>query len=146
VKSVSHTITDASPVTIVGSRYAASFVLDPGDGNDDDMVEILDYGNFILDRSTGANPTQAPEARSNYNGDNRVNNADFAVLSMHFFRVGASCTPALHARQPRDRISVKELRRTGQGELAAVDLNRNGWLDLRDIQLFMQGGASPGVD
>jgi hypothetical protein len=36
-------------------------------------------------------------------------------------------------------VSVKELRRQGLGHLAAADLNRDGWVDLRDMQLYMQG-------
>jgi hypothetical protein len=36
---------------------------------------------------------------------------------------------------------VRELRRTGQGELIAADLNGDGWVDLGDIQQYMQSGA-----
>jgi hypothetical protein len=27
------------------------------------------------------------------------------------------------------------------GELAQADFNRDGWVDLRDIQIYMQGAA-----
>jgi hypothetical protein len=36
---------------------------------------------------------------------------------------------------------VKELRRTGLGELAAADLNHDGWFDMRDMQIAVQGNA-----
>jgi hypothetical protein len=39
-------------------------------------------------------------------------------------------------------VSVKELKRSGNGHLAVADLNRDGWVDLRDIQMYMQGGGA----
>lgn len=50
---------------------------------------------------------------------------------------------ALDGAHPRERITVKELRRLGLGDLAAADLNRDGWVDARDIQLFTQAGGAP---
>jgi hypothetical protein len=70
-----------------------------------------------------------------------VNNADFTYITLNFFSVGESCTGALDGKQPRDRITVKELRRMGLGELAAADLNGDGWVDARDMQSYMQGGG-----
>ena len=29
----------------------------------------------------------------------------------------------------------------GRGDLVAADLNRDGWVDLRDMQMAMQGGG-----
>jgi len=37
---------------------------------------------------------------------------------------------------------VKELRRRGMGELTVADLNGDGWVDLRDMQIYMNGGSS----
>ena len=33
------------------------------------------------------------------------------------------------------------LRRMGLGDLAAADLNGDGWVDARDMQSYMQGGG-----
>ena len=38
-------------------------------------------------------------------------------------------------------MSVKELRRRGLGHLAESDMNRDGWIDLRDMQLYLQGAG-----
>ena len=41
-------------------------------------------------------------------------------------------------------MSIKELRRSGLGDLAVADINRDGWLDTRDMQLYLQGGSAGG--
>jgi hypothetical protein len=140
LKDAAHSLTDTSAVGY-GARYSASFVLTQGDSNDDDTVDILDYGFWLVDRSTAANPTRASDARSNFDGNTMVNNGDFSVIAANFFKVGESCTPGAQGPSPRDRVTLKELRRAGLGHLAVADLNGDGWVDTNDIQLYMQGGA-----
>jgi hypothetical protein len=43
---------------------------------------------------------------------------------------------------------VKDLRRAGFGDMAAADINHDGWVDTRDMQLFLHsgGGANGGLD
>mgnify|MGYP003903448349 CR=1 FL=1 len=73
-----------------------------------------------------------------------VNNADFAFIGTNFFRTGETCGNLADGRQPVARVSVKDLRRQGLGHLAAADMNGDGWVDTRDIQLFMHGaGIAP---
>jgi len=136
-KDTVHTLTRTTAPSIAGTRYSASFLLVQGDSNDDDLVDIVDFGSFVADRGAG----KAKDARSNFNADTVVNNADFTYITLNFFSVGESCTGALDGKQPRDRITVKELRRMGLGELAAADLNGDGWVDARDMQSYMQGGG-----
>ena len=149
VKGTTHSVTDAVPATVSGVRYAASASLRQGDNNDDDMVEIFDYAIFVSARGAG----KATNAVSNFNGDNVIGNADFGYIALNFFATGETCTPGADAPQPRDRVSVKELKRSGNGHLAVADLNRDGWVDLRDIQMYRQGGGNqpspgeaPGID
>jgi hypothetical protein len=70
-----------------------------------------------------------------------INTVDFTFIGVNFFRPGEACG-AFDGPIARDRISVRELRRTGMGELIQADLNRDGWVDMRDIQLFMQNGGN----
>ena len=51
----------------------------------------------------------------------------------------------LHTLHPRERVSVKQLRREGLGRLESADINRDGWVDAVDVQLFMQGRRSGGA-
>jgi hypothetical protein len=132
-----HSLSSASPSSVSGVRWRSSHVLHQGDSNDDEMVEIVDYALWVLDLASPVSQS----ARSNFNGDAHVNNGDFGYVSLNFFRVGQSCSGALDGARPRDRITVKDLRRMGLGHLSVADLNGDGWVDLRDIQMHMQGGA-----
>lgn len=142
LKDPAHSLTDRSQV-FYGASYSANFALKQGDSNDDDMVDIIDYGFWLVDISTAANSARPQDARSNFDGNNLVNNGDFSVIASNFFSVGESCTPGAQGPAPRERVTLKELRRAGLGHLAVADLNRDGWVDTNDIQLYMQGGAQP---
>jgi len=70
-------------------------------------------------------------------GDTVINTVDFTFIGVNFFRPGEACG-AFDGPIARDRISVRELRRTGMGELIQADLNGDGWVDLDDMQYYMQ--------
>ncbi|MEY4118812.1 MAG: hypothetical protein RLZZ116_2140 [Planctomycetota bacterium] len=143
-KNTTHSLTDAAAPSIVAKQYAAAFTLRQGDANNDDAVDIFDYAAFITARGTGV----ATNASSNYNGDTAVSNLDFSFLSVNFLATGESCTASFDQPTPRTRVSVKDLRRAGLGDAVEADLNHDGWVDIRDIQLFVQsgGGANGGLD
>ena len=135
-----HSLSDSSAATVAGVKYLADFNLTLGDSNDDDLVDIVDFTYFVFDHGVAAG-----DGRSNFNADAFVNTEDFTYIALNFFKVGQSCG-AFTAGQPRDRLTVKELRRMGLGHLAAADLNRDGVVDLRDIQNYLGGGgAQPGT-
>ena len=140
VKDAAHTLRHSTSPTILGTAYVASLVLKQGDSNNDNAVDILDFGTYVADFGTG----RAANARSNFNGDSAVNTTDFSFISFNFFRVGAGgCGGAgdggLAGDGPSDRVSVAYLRKMGHGELVIADLNRDGWVDTADMALWMQG-------
>jgi len=143
-KNVTHSLTDAAAPSIVAKQYAAAFTVRQGDANNDDVIDIFDYAAFISARGTGL----ATNAPSNYNGDTEVGSSDFSFVSLGFLSSGESCTPSFDQPTPRTRVSVKDLRRAGLGDAAEADFNHDGWVDIRDIQLFVQfgGGANGGLD
>ena len=136
VKDPVHSVSASGAATVAGVRYAVSAQLVQGDSNDDDVIDVLDFGTFVGDR--GAEPTRS--GRSNYNADLAVNNGDFGFIALKFLTVGDSCGAFDGPGQPLERISVKELRRRGLGHMAKSDFNRDGWLDVRDIEIYMRGG------
>lgn len=133
-----HSVTDAAAPTIVSRKYSATFAMRQGDSNDDDVIDVLDFGIFIANRGAG----KADDAVSNFNADGVVGNGDFSFVSLNFLRSGESCTPGVDAPQPLTRVSVKALRRAGLSQLVAADLNGDGWLDVADIAAFAQGGGA----
>jgi hypothetical protein len=139
-KDASHSLTDTASATVAGTKYLADFSLALGDSNDDDLVDVVDFTYFVFDHGVAAS-----DARSNFNNDAFVNNEDFSYIAVNFFRSGERCG-AFAGGQPRSSVSVKELRRMGLGHLAVADLNRDGMVDMRDIQNFLAGGgARPGI-
>ena len=142
VKSPRHSLTARSTAQVSGVRWAAAVALHQGDSDSNEMVDILDYALWESDIAGFV----AHDARSNFNGDFAVNFLDFTFIAVNFFRVGESCTAGAQSPAPRSRITVKELRRRGLGGLAVADLNHDGWVDLRDMQLRQQGGGAARAD
>ena len=135
-KDTQHSVSNAASASVVGVRYAASVVLTQGDSNDDDLIDILDFGVFLGDR--GADATR--RGRSNFNSDLAVNNGDFGFISLRFLLSGDTCGAFDAPGQPLSRISVRELRRRGLGNMTKADFNRDGWVDTTDMTIYMQGG------
>ena len=137
VKDAGHTLASANAVPVSGTKYCpAHFALAAGDGNDDNMVDILDFGLFV---SHWGGPRLATDP-SNYNRDGAVNSGDFTFISAAFLSQGATCGGAFSGGAPRERISVRDLRRMGLGDLAVADFNRDGWVDTADVGIFMKRG------
>ena len=81
-------------------RYQAAFSLQQGDSNDDDVVDIVDFGIFVAARGAG----KALDAASNFNSDTVIGTADFSYLGINFFDVvlsgQASAEPPTDASAP----------------------------------------------
>ncbi|MEY2716353.1 MAG: hypothetical protein RIT24_2696, partial [Planctomycetota bacterium] len=136
-KDALHTLAAALPVQISGARYVTNgaFHLVGGDSNDDNIVDVIDFGGLVADYGAGKDAN----SRSNFNRDGFVTNADLAFIAIHFLRRGESCSAGFDGDAPRSRITVKELRRMGLGEFEIADLNGDGWIDATDIALAAQG-------
>jgi len=136
-KDAGHSLTSSGSTSVSGVKYAASLALDQGDSNDDDFVDILDFGIYVGDFGTAA----AGDI-SNFNDDTSVNNGDFGFISVNFAHSGSPCG-AFTGGAPRTTVTVKELRREGLGYLASSDLNRDGVLDVNDVVWYLQHGIPP---
>ncbi len=136
-KDTTHSLSDSALPAIVGTEYAVSFELLQGDSNNDDFVDVIDFSYYVVDFG----PANA-SGRSNFNGDGNVTNADFAFISINFWKQGETCGGAATGNGPRARVSVKELRRAGNGQLAAADLNGDGWIDVQDIAHYLEHGVA----
>jgi hypothetical protein len=133
-KDPGHSLSNTGASSLVGVEYAASIALDQGDSNDDNLVDILDFGIYV-----GKFGAALAGGSSNFNDDTSVNSGDFSFISVNFAHSGTVCG-AFTGGAPRNSVSVKELRRSGMGELAGADFNRDGMLDVNDIVYYMQNG------
>ncbi len=133
-KDPAHSLTDTAAASVAGVKWDADFSLKQGDSNDDDLVDILDFGIYVGDFGVaGASDI------SNFNGDLFVNNGDFGFISVNFLAQGEACG-SFTGGAPRSQIAVRQLRRQGLGHIAGADLNRDGWLSTADIMHYMQFG------
>lgn len=155
-----HTLRSTSPnlatangfqytATVVGPRAGGGHWLMGGNLNDDNFIDILDFGIFIRRFLTPANAnapcgTASPDA--NINGDGVVDLIDFVFVQVNsLLPAEPNCCGAAIAAEaelPVESITLTELRRRGMGDLAVADLNEDGVLDYRDMSAFM-GGARP---
>ena len=137
LRDAAHTVARSGSPVASGTAWTIAVTLVQGDSNADNHVDILDYAILLLDQMS--NPV-ARDARSNFNGDTVINSTDFSFISSGFFAIGDTCTDGGAASGGAlERISVAELRKRGDGELAAADLNGDGWVDLEDMALWMHG-------
>jgi hypothetical protein len=136
VKDVAHSLTKTFAPTLNGTKWAGSVTLAQGETNDDDKVDILDFGTFVASRGTVV-PSNHP---ANFNGDTLVNNVDLTFISFNFFKVGEVCN-GYNGAEPLARVAVRDLRRMGMGYLAVADLTGDGWIDEADVAHYMQFGA-----
>ena len=134
-KDALHSLSSAAASQVTDRVYTASLQLRQGDSNDDNAIDILDFGVMVADFGAAS-----ASGRSNFDGNGFVNTTDFSFISFGFFSVGTTCDEGGAASgAPMDRVSVAQLRKMGYGELAMADLNRDGWVDTADMALWMQG-------
>jgi hypothetical protein len=157
----------ADSLAVVGTAYAADFTsanadaLRGGNFNDDEFIDILDFGTFI--GQFGTDPgvpggdtvcgTVGPDADASGNG--AVDLADFTYVQTQFLDSSEAACPsmmltagegsnqvafdAIRADVPVDSITVDQLVDRGMAELTTADLNADGVLDQYDIAAFLNG-------
>ncbi len=154
-----HTLRQQITLVDAGTQYNASFTgtdeLIAGNLNDDDWIDILDFGIFVgqFGGSYGSVDTDCstPAPHADVTGDDLVNSDDYSFIQINFLDgADGSCAgcpfplgPAhltASSNGPITRISVRELRKLHLHDLIKADLNRDGWLDVRDMEAFA-GGA-----
>ncbi len=137
-------------LSMEGSCYRANFraagkVLVPGNLNDDNWVDILDFGVLIWQwgqqYGSGGTTDSTSWPHADFNGDGRVNQWDFQLFRRAALRGsegGCSQQPET-VPPPVLSVTVDELTAAGMAELAAADLNGDGRVNRQDVIAFMQG-------
>ncbi|HRP61745.1 MAG TPA: HYR domain-containing protein [Phycisphaerales bacterium] len=165
-RDVLHTLARQHDPVVSGTEYVASFTgsgsggkgLIGGNLNDDEYIDVLDFGVFIsqynVNYGTGNTTCATPYPHGDISGDGLVTAADFTFIQLNFLTFSEVCparalllghardrTKTLFAsrRGPVTSITVAELHRLGLGALAIADLNGDQMLDAQDIAAFLSG-------
>jgi hypothetical protein len=138
---------------VTGTKYVADFTIGngkeliSGNLNDDYWIDILDFGVFSyqcgITLPVDTDCSTAPP-HSDVSGNGLVDTPDFSFIQTYFLWGNeANCCgqPGKfgEGEGPITCISVAELEAMGVPELAAGDLNGDGWLDEADIVEFLNG-------
>ena len=108
-------------------------------------IDITDFGMFVSQYPTelpADTPCGTDGPHSDINGDGLVDLLDFTFISMNFLEDSKDCCcPGSAAIAPSGRTSItnRELSANGMGDLTVADLNRDGVVDMTDMQLLLQG-------
>lgn len=143
---------DDDDFAIDGTMYVADFTasgdgdaLTGGNFNDDEFIDILDFGVFVSQYNTAqaANtPCGFVGPNADADGDGFVGSVDFSFIQTQFlFAAELPCggAPAQWDGNPVEFISVTELEAMGMHDLVVADLNADGWVDEFDIAAFASG-------
>jgi len=145
-----HTLRGTKLATISGPNYVLSFTgadqLIGGNINDDSVIDILDFGGFIgqFSQNVGASTLcGASGLHADFSGNGIVDPADFTYVQIHFLNFAeADCCGNVRPQGVQE-ISVDELNSTGREEIAMGDVNRDGWLNGQDVEVWVAHGGFP---
>lgn len=143
----------SNPNSVVATFTAATNkVLIGGNVNDDDFVDILDFGGYIgqIGGNVGANTAcSLSTLHADFSGNGLVDTADFTYIVSNFLapRDEGGCTSPVHGVPgqpggPVTDVSVYELAASGQWNAARGDLDRNGRLNLEDAMFAARNGVA----
>lgn len=148
-KDRQHTLRSQTALGVAGGKYTASFTgsdkLIGGDLTNDNLVDILDFGVFAGQYGTAYPGYRAwPNRDADISADGQVQSADFTYIQTHFLGRGeALCGGAADAAaglaEPVTTIRLRDLSRIiGAKAAYAADVNKDGIIDLKDVELFVQ--------
>ena len=114
-------------VSDAGVNWSATGALISGDLINDEVIDVLDWGAYVV-----------RNANADLNGDGVINTTDGDLILANFGLRGDSVCGGSFTEPPapRTEISVSDLVAMGLPELAGADLNGDGWVDGRDMDMF----------
>jgi hypothetical protein len=140
---------DAANFVPSGNDYTVNFTggdaLISGNLNDDNFIDILDFGGFIgrYGQSDGPSTSCLDTGRHpDFDGDGTVGTSDFNFISFNFLtaREPDCCSNPLAEGSPTMEISVIDLARSDYEAARTADMNRDGVLNTADVTFLSQHG------
>jgi len=149
-KDRQHTLwSDASPLVDSGAKYTATLtlVLDGGDTDDDGDVDINDVTLFLAQfgdpAADGGCPWDGVTRDADFLNDGFVGSEDYSSLTDNWLSVSASCCTIPLVSDPRSRLQTSV--RVATALQDAADLNRDGLVDVYDVELLEREAGLSGA-
>ncbi|MFO0873085.1 MAG: HYR domain-containing protein [Phycisphaerales bacterium] len=143
-KDKQHTQWDSSPLTIMGAKYVATstLMLGAGDTDNDGDVDINDVTLLVAQFGTLAAPGGCPwdgTRNADFSNDGVIGSLDYSILSgSGNWLTTSSCACSLplegggEPKDPAGWVLVHD------ATTAAADLNHDGRVDVRDVEVLEQ--------
>jgi hypothetical protein len=166
-----HTLRQSADIACVDNAWTATWKGDPylggnwlPGGNLDGCkeagvgspytIDVLDFGKFMHVIASGAVYTSGDTdcltecPHGDINGDGVVDNTDYSIIQMNFLMAKKDeCCPDRAAAPivPVTEMTVKQLRQAGLYDLIVADLNKDGVLNVKDMETY-EAGVRPVQD
>jgi hypothetical protein len=125
------------------AQFSASIAMRSGDANDDNVIDIVDYGVLAEQFGQNVGGANTPIGFTNgfgglhadFTGDGLVTTPDvtFIVAAGQFLSLGDNEAGSLGWRLPQKRATVREMMFRGVRRAPEMDLNRDGWVEVEEI-------------
>ena len=119
-----------------------------GDLNDDNLVNVVDWAIYVVRVGTpvsGPTDCATPPFHADITGNGEVEPIDGAFVTANFLRRGATpCGTAGSTQPPSMRIRLDELAALIGPDAVLADLNRDGFVDLLDVEGWKAGVGGEG--
>jgi hypothetical protein len=146
VKDTQHTVySTQSIVHSAPGQYVANLTgndkLLGGDVDNNDVVDVYDYGIIAVQWNTTGHPLAPPAPDGDIDDNGKVYKEDFRIFWSHFLTRGDPPCGVLPGQlpTPASRITVAQLAPLVGGVTNArkADLNKDGYIDSADVRLFL---------
>jgi hypothetical protein len=132
---------------LIGGNLDAFKKADPNANPSLDVIDILDFGQFVaeymMQYASGNTPCGTAGPNADINGDGVADMDDYAFISKNYLASSklCCCGPEGGAASVNavTEISVAQLRTLGMSDLTKADLNGDGMLNAADMAAFDQG-------
>ncbi len=157
VPDCTHTLTQLwakDPVHTLGNKvglsmdanhqYSCTVTLYGGNANEDNVIDILDYGVFAFQWGSHPSANSAigePNGNADFSCNGTVGTEDFSYISTGFLSSDAADPGGYNQPKngPKEKCTVKEMTATGvpEGVAQAMDIDKDGWITVNEVSRWL---------
>lgn len=149
VKDPKHTLRKLASLTEgANSQFSGIAVLKGGDANNDNLIDILDFGVYASQYGStpGANTLLGFVGNhAEFSGNGSITTADFTFIAAGFLSIGDG-EPGNFSDgggdQPLSTCTIRQMMKAGVSEklARALDADGDGWITVQEIQKWLNSG------